>query len=346
MKRVSHSFEFIENVGPNSVLSNLRRMTKGAGRVDIAVAFISASGLNQLLPSLQRVASRGEVRILTGLYQGITDPRALSTLLRVQEQTRGHLSVRISRESKFHRKLYLVRTGGNVKAVVGSSNLTNDGLSNGGELNVYLSSAAGSAPIRRLLRAFDDDWENRAVPLDEEIIGRYAQSESVKQQRARTKSVSLRSILGTRTTSSKAKDERPESPVSFWRDSVEGYVSKQTEAVIASTTDWDERGYSWYAAGSHGFKPKDRILMFDFTKDFVQVVQVMGITRTAVRTPDGVHFVAFKPVRGEKARRLTPARWKGLKVALGITRKSEFLARHKLSPSRWSLAHESLRAAR
>lgn len=345
MKREPHSFQFIENVGPNSVLSNLRRMTKGAANVDIAVAFISSSGLNQLLPSLQRVASRGEVRILTGLYQGITDPRALSTLLRVQEQTRGRLSVRISRESKFHRKLYLVKAGSNVKAVVGSSNLTNDGLSSGGELNIYLSSTADSAPMRRLLRAFDDDWEDRAVPLDEGIIGRYAKSDSVKQQRARTKSVPLRSILGTRTTSSRAKDERLKSPVSFWRDSVDGYVSKQTVAVIASTTDWDERGYSWYSAGSHRFKPKDRILMFDFTKNFIQMVQVVGITRTAVRTPDGVHFVAYKPVRGEKARRLTPGRWKGLKAALGVKRRSEFSARHKLSPERWSLAHAALRAA-
>lgn len=346
MKRVPLSFQFIENVGPNSVLSNLRRMTKGAVDVDIAVAFISSSGLSHLLPALQRVASRGEVRILTGLYQGITDPRALSTLLDIQEQTRGCLSVRISRESKFHRKLYLVRAGGNVKAVVGSSNLTSDGLSSGGELNVYLSSAARSAPMRRLLRAFDDDWENRAVPLDEEIIGRYAQSQSVKQQKARTKSLPLRSILGTRTTSRRAKDERPESPISFWRDSVDGFVSKQTVAIIASTTDWDERGYSWYSAGSHRFKLKDRILMFDFTKDSVQMVQVVGITRTAVRTPDGVHFVAYKPGRGQKARRLTPWRWKGLKAALGLTRRSEFLTRHRLSPERWSLAHEALRAAR
>jgi HKD family nuclease len=346
MKSESHTFQFIENVGPNSVLSNLRRMTKGVADVDIAVAFISSSGLNQLLPSLQRVASRGEVRILTGLYQGITDPRALSTLLRVQEQTRGRLSVRISREAKFHRKLYLVRAGGNVKAVVGSSNLTSDGLSSGGELNVYLSSAADSAPMRRLLRSFDNDWEDRAVPLDEGIIGRYAKSDSVKQQRARTKSLPLRSILGARTTSSRAKDERPEPPVSFWRDSVDGYVSRQTVVVIANATDWDERGYSWYSAGSHRFRPKDRILMFDFTKDSVQVVQVVGITRTAVRTPDGVHFVAYKPVRGEKARRLTPGRWRGLKAALGIMRRSEFLTRSKLSPERWSLTHEALRAAR
>jgi hypothetical protein len=155
--------------------------------------------------------------------------------------------------------------------------------------------------------------------------------------------VPLRSILGTRTTSSRAKNEQLESPVSFWRDSVDGYVSRQTVAIVESTTGWDERGYSWYSAGSHRFKPKDRILMFDFTKNSVQMVQVVGITRTAVRTPDGVHFVAYKPVRGEKARRLSPKRWRGLKAALGVARRSEFLTRHKLSPEHWSLAHEALR---
>ena len=82
------------------------------------------------------------MRILTGLCQGITDPRTLRTLLRVQEQTRGRLSVYIFRESKFHRKLYLVRASGSVRAMVGSSDLTSDRLSSGDELNSYLSSAA------------------------------------------------------------------------------------------------------------------------------------------------------------------------------------------------------------
>jgi HKD family nuclease len=346
MKRVSHSFEFIENVGPNSVLGNLRRMTKGAGRVDIAVAFISASGLNQLLPSLQRVASRGEVRILTGLYQGITDPRALRTLLRVQEQTRGRLSVRISRESKFHRKLYLVRTGTTLRAVVGSSNLTSDGLSSGGELNVYLSSPATSAPMRRLSEAFEEAWERQAVPLNEEIIGRYERSGYAKPQRAAKKSMPLRSILGTRTTSCRANEEQQQSTPSFWRDHIHGYVSKQTEAVIASTTDWDQRGYYWYSSGAHPFKRKDRILIFDFTDDRVKMVEVVDSTRTAVRTPDGVHFVAFRIVRGEKSRRLTPARWKGLKEALGVTRRSDLRTRRKLSLDRWSMAREVLHATR
>jgi len=342
----SHSFEFIDNTGPNSVLDNLRRMTRRATRVDIAVAFISAAGLNRLLPALQQVAARGAVRVLTGLYQGITDPQALRTLLRVQAQTRGRLSVRVSRESKFHRKVYLVKGGNTVKAVIGSSNLTGDGLTSGGELNVYLSAPAGSAPMRRLLGAFDVAWDDRAVPLGDEIIDRYVRLHYEKQQRRPKPSVPLRKILGVRTTSRAAEVGRPEESVSFWRDVVDGYVNKLTEAVIASTTDWDERGYSWYAAGSHHFKRKDRILMFDLTRDTAQMVQVADSTRTAVRTPDGVHFVAFRPVRGEQARRLTDGRWKKLKRALGITRKGEAYTRRKLSEKRWTLAREALRPAR
>lgn len=150
-------FEVIENAGPNSLLENLKRILKKADRADIAVAFISVSGLNDLLPSLQLIAAHGSVRILTGLYQSITDPQALRTLLRIQEQSRGHLSTHISKEPKFHRKMYLTQVGSQVRAIIGSSNLTKDGLSSGGELNIYFSSAASSASMQRLLSMFDDD---------------------------------------------------------------------------------------------------------------------------------------------------------------------------------------------
>jgi len=346
ISRNSQRFEFIENAGPNSVLDNLKRLMKRASRVDIAVAFISATGLNQLLPSLQQVASRGEVRILTGLYQGITDPQALRTLLRVQTQTHGQLSVRVSREPKFHRKVYLVKGGNTVKAIIGSSNLTSDGLHSGGELNVFLSCPATSAPMRRLSISFDNDWEEHAVPLSEVIIDKYVRFGYVKQQAGLKQSVPLREIIGTHTAMRAAKVKRPKDAVSFWRDCINGYVSKQTEAIIASTTNWDEKGYSWYSAEPHRFKHKDRILMFDLTDDKAQMMQVVTSTRTAVITPDGVHFVAFKPLRGEKARHLTDDRWKKLKAALGITRKGDVRARHKLSEKRWSLAGEALRPAR
>jgi hypothetical protein len=200
--------------------------------------------------------------------------------------------------------------------------------------------------MRRLSISFDNDWEEHAVPLNDGIINRYVRFGYAKQQAGLKQSVPLREIIGTRMAMRAAKVERLKDEVSFWRDCIKGYVSKQTEMIIASTTNWDEKGYLWYSAGPHQFKHKDRILMFDLTDDKAQMVQVVASTRTAVTTPDGVHFVAFKPLRGEKARRLTDDRWKKLKAALGITRKEDVRARHKLSEKRWSLAGEVLRPAR
>jgi HKD family nuclease len=50
-------------------------------------------------------------------------------------------------------------------AIVGSSNLTREGLLSGGELDLVVHLPKGSRPGKELIQAFDDDWEHRAVPL-------------------------------------------------------------------------------------------------------------------------------------------------------------------------------------
>jgi len=66
-----------------------------AKSIDIAVAFITAAGLDSLLYLLQKTASRGQVRILAGLYQGFTDSKALRMLLREQHDSKGSFKVHI-----------------------------------------------------------------------------------------------------------------------------------------------------------------------------------------------------------------------------------------------------------
>jgi HKD family nuclease len=92
----------IENSGPNTLVAFLRKAGAGCAQIDIAVAFITAAGLDSLLFLLKKAASRGRVRVLTGLYQAFTEPKALWTLLREQEQTGGRLSVRVSKDGHFH----------------------------------------------------------------------------------------------------------------------------------------------------------------------------------------------------------------------------------------------------
>ena len=61
------------------------------------------------LPLLRRAAARGKVRVLTGLYQDLTDLKALRALLGAQEQTNERFEVRLSRNRKFHQKLYIIK---------------------------------------------------------------------------------------------------------------------------------------------------------------------------------------------------------------------------------------------
>lgn len=101
----SARFQIIENHGPNNLRDYLKAKLVKTSSVDIAVAFATKAGVNEILHYLYQVASRGQVRILVGLYQHVTEPEALESLLRAQSQMKGGLSVRISKEPKFHTKL-------------------------------------------------------------------------------------------------------------------------------------------------------------------------------------------------------------------------------------------------
>src|SRR5712692_8278993 len=154
----------IENSGPNNLREYLKGVLRRADRIDIAVAFITQAGLTEILQALRQVAGRGQVRILTGLYQGFTEQEALRMLLRVQDQTEGRLSVRLSTEPNFHRKLYLVKNRSKSIAVIGSANLTKQGLRSGGELNMVLTSTKPSSVVM-FSQTFEKDWEHRSVQL-------------------------------------------------------------------------------------------------------------------------------------------------------------------------------------
>jgi len=113
------NFHVIENQGPNTLARFLRSTLTKAKAANLAIAFLSHSGVLTTLPLLRRAAARGKVRVLTGLYQDLTDPKALRALLRAQEQTNERLEVRLSRNRKFHQKLYIIKQKDRLQAVIG-----------------------------------------------------------------------------------------------------------------------------------------------------------------------------------------------------------------------------------
>jgi superfamily II DNA or RNA helicase/HKD family nuclease len=121
------------------LLPHLRSHLDAANVARFAVAFVLPSGVDLLEEHLRDLCVRGgRLQLLTGDYQGVTDPDALERLLDIQAQYREQFELRIysTAERSFHPKTYIFEGAaeGGV-AFVGSSNLTKTALSLGIEWN-------------------------------------------------------------------------------------------------------------------------------------------------------------------------------------------------------------------
>ena len=313
----------IENSGPNTVVQFLRNAGSRSKQIDIGVAFITAAGLNSLLYLLKKTATIGSVRILTGLYQGFTEPKALRTLLRVQEETEGRLTVKLSRDPHFHWKSYYLINGTKAHVVVGSSNLTEDGLSDSGELNIVLSLATSSKPFCDLRKLFDEHWESRAEQISDDLLSRY-EEQRTEAGAGHRKSISISSIFGRKH---KPKPEVKLRAPRYWRTCVNGYLSEETVSLLSETTNWDRKGWLYLSAWNTSFFRGDLVLVFDINGTSkgtsLYVAEIVDTTTTPVRTPDGTHFAAFKRLKKYDLRKLVPNRWKMLKADGLLKRKDD-----------------------
>jgi HKD family nuclease len=332
----------IENAGPNTLISFLRIAGAGCARIDLAVAFVTAAGLDSLLFVLRRAAARGRVRVLTGLYQGFTDPRALRTLLREQEATGGRLEARLSRDARFHWKSYLLVKKNTATVVVGSSNLTDDGLYRGGELNLVLSVGTGSKQFAQLQGVYDRHWQAKAEPLTGEAVDKYERWRIEAGPVPRHRSVPVSKILSGTRTRKPGGDAGPREP-RYWRTCIDGDLADKTVDLIERTTDWEGRGYLYFSTWNPTYRPGDRVILFDLNDRVLCAVEVKETTRTPVRTPDGFHFAAYRPLRGLARRRLVPSRWDALKAAGLLRRKADAHPTRKLSEGRFRMYLEQLK---
>src|SRR5689334_16976013 len=120
--------EYVNNEGPNTVKGIVRRLAASAKSLDAVSAFATSAGVNAVLPYLRQIAERGSVRLTVGLYQGITEPAALRALRGAAKAYPGRFAVSVAKNLKLHRKVYAFGFPGKTMLLVGSSNLTDDGL--------------------------------------------------------------------------------------------------------------------------------------------------------------------------------------------------------------------------
>lgn len=137
-----------------------------SSRFDLAVAFITESGLRQIEPHLIDFLSRGgRMRLLTGDYLDVTEPRALQRLLDWVQEYSPNVDARVFQADShtgFHPKAYLLhRDYSGAVAYVGSSNLTRHALKGGVEWNQRLEGGLDRAPIADIYQEFERLFKHR-----------------------------------------------------------------------------------------------------------------------------------------------------------------------------------------
>ena len=173
--------------GNDPFLPHLSHAMAQATEVDIAVAFINATGMRLLMPDLLATLARTEasltpvplrrIRVLTSDYLDITDPEALRLLMLLQAQG-ADIRVHVTGRGSFHLKAYLFARSvcGQVvegTAFVGSSNISRQALQDGLEWN-YRVTYPGDDGFLEAQRGFDKLFaDHRTVQLSDSWIDGY-----------------------------------------------------------------------------------------------------------------------------------------------------------------------------
>lgn len=176
--------------GEPSVGQALIHEIPSAQRIVLLCAFIKWSGLRLLQPALSEFLQsqpRRQLRVLTTVYLGATDRRALDWLVAHGAEVRVSYD---TRRTRLHAKAWLFHRPGlsgsppASTAYIGSSNLSTAALHDGLEWNVRLSAHDNEGILAKFQAAFESYWEEgefepyRASELEQRRFDRAVREES------------------------------------------------------------------------------------------------------------------------------------------------------------------------
>lgn len=168
-----NDLEIIEKNLPQFVSNDAKRGRKVLSTIEdellhcdafwMSVAFITQSGITPLLPLFKELEQRGvQGKILTTDYLAFSEPRALSKLTAF-----SNLQLKISMVEDagrgFHTKGYIFKKGNTYKALVGSSNLTQNALTVNREWNTKIVTQENSEYLSDLFDEFNAIWFHQST---------------------------------------------------------------------------------------------------------------------------------------------------------------------------------------
>ncbi len=135
------------------------REIRSADRIDLLCSFIKWSGLRLIQDPLREFCLRdGRLRILTTVYMGATDRRALDALVDMGAEVRVSYD---TRRTRLHAKAWLFhRNSEFTTGYIGSSNLSAAAQTDGLEWNVRISAVDSPRIVKKFDATFDSYWND------------------------------------------------------------------------------------------------------------------------------------------------------------------------------------------
>jgi superfamily II DNA or RNA helicase len=143
--------------GQPSVGHEIAAEIASADRIEVLLAFIRWTGIRDLLENLRAHTQAGKpLRVITTVYTGSTEQRALQALVDIGAQVKVSFDTSTTR---LHAKAWLFqRSTGHSTVYIGSSNLTFSAQVTGLEWNVRASAHANAELVDAVERTFATYW--------------------------------------------------------------------------------------------------------------------------------------------------------------------------------------------
>ena len=133
-----------------NIKNDVQSLIKQCEKASMSVAYLKKSGVELIKQSLdENKDSNTKISIITSLDFGITDVEGL------RESLNMDVECSIMHGKNFHPKLYIFEMAkGNATMIVGSSNLSNGGLSTNYEANLVINGKVSDSPIKEAIEYF------------------------------------------------------------------------------------------------------------------------------------------------------------------------------------------------
>ncbi|WP_271812814.1 phospholipase D family protein [Clostridium beijerinckii] len=239
-------------------------------------AFLTVSGANEIIRCIELIPTNKNIKLimLIGVKNYFTSPEAVKVILEYSKSKRHNkkINIRLPRDIDFHIKCYIFKSTKESKIIIGSANLTENGLNSFGEIMIEVKDKETIKEVYNYINnyCFDsEDWNeyiyNYSKMYNQVDIKEVSKAQLFKKskkiklhtQKKLEKIKFAAPTMGILTTASKEENEEIRK---LFEKIKNNYVNLRKYGWIRYNVEYDEEIEEIkekYPVGSYFDKPRD-----------------------------------------------------------------------------------------